>query len=147
MCLITKQPAPFFALEDIKVYKILDKKTNATQKNYKPNTNYNETAPFLKNIGIGTTGGSINKAFHSYTLEAAKAHRVGPNDWRKVAEFVIPKGALYFTGYHNSDVPSEQGFASSQIRTGNLVDFFAKPAPVTTVKKKVQRRLANGRFA
>jgi len=150
MCLITKQPAPFFALQDIKVYKIVGKKSNATQKKYKPNTNYNETAAFLKNISIDVGGGSIHKAFHSYTLEAVKSHN-RTSIINKVVEFVIPKGALYFTGYHNSDVPSEQGFASSQIRSGNLVDFFANPTPVppasVPVKKKIQARDAYGRFA
>lgn len=159
MCLVTKQPAPFYALQDIKVYKILNRQSNSTQKKYKPNTNYDETAAFLKDINIGNSGsfkyifsGSIHKAFHSYTLEAVKLHRIDeqPADWRKVVEFVIPKGALYFTGYHNSDIPSEQGFASSQIRVGNLVDFFATPTPATVtkvVKKKVQARDAYGRFA
>lgn len=149
MCLVTKQPAPFYALQDIKVYKILNRQSNSTQKKYKPNTNYDETAAFLKDINIGNSGGSIHKAFHSYTLEAAKAQGISPTYFHKVVEFVIPKGALYFTGYHNSDIPSGQGFASSQIRVGNLVDFFATPtpAPVTkVVKKKVQARDAYGRF-
>lgn len=117
MCLTAEHLKAHVATEDIKCYKILQK----DMKSY-----YH--GDFQWEIGklyetelekINRNPQIIGKAFHSYYtyLDAQKIH-IHAGMPSLVVECTIPKGAMYFVGYHGYDT---LGYASNQIIVNRVI--------------------------
>lgn len=146
MCLNTKLLKPLVAKKDIKVYKILDKKstnvgrekvTTTTDKNgILTTTTVTKTKLTLtsqrggctwtlgktngvKSMDFRAGTGIVERALHAYTSQAVATREAGGrSSYRTVIECVIPKGAKYFTGRHNG---GPAGTASEKLKFIRIV--------------------------
>lgn len=117
MCLTAKHLKAYVATENIKCYKIMQKDMKSY---YHGDFQWEIGKLYETEIGkINRNPSIIGKAFHSYCsyLDAQEIH-IHAGMPSLVVECTIPKGALYFKGYHGYDT---LGYASNQIIVNRVI--------------------------
>lgn len=114
MCLYVKRgKAIKTATQDIIVYKKITK-TNISEYQsfkYQPNTLYRLRKKLVAERICSNSIRSVNRGFHAFRYKLDRPNYT--NNYYKIVEFTIPKGAKYYTG-ENGDI------VSTSIRSGSL---------------------------